>query len=290
MAKHSREGAQPRALQVARLPMCSCTARPAGGGVFSSCCPRLLTRLLPAEYVGPTDQAICRWRGPYGREHLLSDDEEELNAIGTHFRDRNEEADNEANTVDENAVNEEATNGIGDNEADGADESETEGNEACSVDLSTSEETDYLGSLDVGSYEIDSDGDFVSRKTTKNKRANYKFVGKYFISKIRIVHKLRLVDMMRLGREELNVELNKQLCSRANKWAEEKIKGNITHEFNRLFDYVLALRTADPNGSFDFVVQRPTAADIPKFRRLYVCFGALKVGFKRYCRPVIGVN
>ncbi|KAL4379491.1 hypothetical protein GQ457_02G021020 [Hibiscus cannabinus] len=219
--------------------------------------------------------------------------------------DRDEEADNEANTTDENAVNEEATDGIGDNEADGADESETEGNEASLVGLSTSEETDYLGSSDVGSYEIDSYGYFVSRKTTKlffdsstseprfglgcpfvvhaswdkfdccfkvktlitdhncsvtlkNKRANYKFVGKHFISKIRIVPKLRLADMMRLGREELNLELNKQLCSRANKWAEEKKKGNITHEFNRLFDYVLALRTADPNGSFDLVVQRPT--------------------------------
>ncbi|KAK8579729.1 hypothetical protein V6N12_070039 [Hibiscus sabdariffa] len=118
---------------------------------------------------------------------------------------------------------------------------------------------------DVGSYKIDSYGDFVSRKTTK----------------IRIVPKLRLVDMTRLGREELNVELNKQLCSRAMKWAEEKIKGNITHELNRLFDYVLASRSAEPNGSFGLVVERPTAANIPKFRRLYVCFGALKEEFKR---------
>ncbi|KAK8672724.1 hypothetical protein V6N13_111088 [Hibiscus sabdariffa] len=345
-----------------------------------------------------------------GREHLLSDDDEELNAIGTHFRvvkkkirnktvqaadleppfilgsvveneiqDTNEEAGNEANRADENVLNENEAGGIGDNEANGADEREIQGNEASLVGLSTGEETDYLGSSDVGSYETDSDGDFVSRKTTKvffdsstseprfelgmifengnqfkdalyayavahrfdfkfvcnrkekvrvvckgkgcpfvvhaswdksdscfkvktlvtdhscsvtfkNKRANYKFVGKHFISKIRIVPQLRLLDMMRLGREELNVELNKQLCSRAKKWAEEKIKGNISHEFNKLFDYVLALRIADPDGSFDLVVERPTATDIPKFRRFYVCFGALKEGFKRYCRPVIGVD
>ncbi|KAK9037511.1 hypothetical protein V6N11_022420 [Hibiscus sabdariffa] len=325
-----------------------------------------------------------------GREHLLSDDDEELNAIGTHFRvvkkkirnktvqaadleppfilgsvveneiqDTNEEAGNEANRADENVLNENEAGGIGDNEANGADEREIQGNEASLVGLSTGEETDYLGSSDVGSYETDSDGDFVSRKTTKvffdsstseprfelgmifengnqfkdalyayavahrfdfkfvcnrkekvrvvckgkgcpfvvhaswdksdscfkvktlvtdhscsvtfkNKRANYKFVGKHFISKIRIVPQLRLLDMMRLGREELNVELNKQLCSRAKKWAEEKIKGNISHEFNKLFDYVLALRIADPDGSFDLVVERPTATDIPKFRRFYV--------------------
>ncbi|KAL4348394.1 hypothetical protein GQ457_17G012510 [Hibiscus cannabinus] len=294
---------------------------------------------------------------------------------------RNAEVENEANRnrPAESGVNEKEAAGNGENETDGADENDTEENEVSPVGLSTGEETDYLGSSDVGSYETDEDGDFVSRKTSKvffdsstseprfelgmifengkqfkdalyayvvahrfdflfvsnrkekvrvvckgkgcpfvvhaswdksdscfkiktlvtdhncsvtfkNKRANYKFVGKHFISKIRIVPKLRLVDMIRLGREELNVELNKQLCNRAKKWAEEKIKGNIIHEFNRLFDYVLALRTADPDGSFDLVVERPTAVDIPKFRRLYVCFGALKEGFKRYCRHVIGVD
>ncbi|KAK9000929.1 hypothetical protein V6N11_082725 [Hibiscus sabdariffa] len=105
-----------------------------------------------------------------GREHLLSDDDdEELNAIGTQndIQDTNEEAENEANRADENAVNENKADGIGDNEADVANESEIEGNEASSVGLSTGEETDYLGSSDVGSYEIDSDGDYVSRKNTK---------------------------------------------------------------------------------------------------------------------------
>ncbi|KAK9041614.1 hypothetical protein V6N11_016706 [Hibiscus sabdariffa] len=261
-----------------------------------------------------------------GREHLLSDDDEELNAIGTHFRvvkkkirnktvqaadleppfilgsvveneiqDPNEEAGNEANRADENVLNENEAGGIGDNEANGADEREIQGNEASLVGLSTGEETDYLGSSDVGSYETDSDGDFVSRKTTKVffdsstseprfelgmifengnqfKDALYAYAvaHRFDFNKIRIVPQLRLLDMMRLGMEELNVELNKQLCSRAKKWAEEKIKGNISHEFNKLFDYVLALRIADPDGSFDLVVERPTATDIPKFRRFYV--------------------
>ncbi|KAL4324171.1 hypothetical protein GQ457_11G022940 [Hibiscus cannabinus] len=350
-----------------------------------------------------------------GRDQLLSDDDEEVNAIGAHFRvvkkkirnktvlatdlqpplnlsfvvenendARNAEVENEANRnrPAESGVNEKEAYGIGENETYGADENDTEENEVSSVGLSTCEETDYLGSSDVGSYETDKDGDFVSMKTSKvffdsstseprfelgmifengkqfkdalyayvvahrfdflfvsnrkekvrvvckgkgcpfvvhaswdksdscfkiktlvtdhncsvtfkNKRANYKFVGKHFISKIRIVPKLRLVDMIRLGREELNVELNKQLCCRAKKWAEEKIKGNIIHEFNRLFDYVLALRTVDPDGSFDLVVERPTAVDIPKFRRLYayVCQlekdhkgGGLQLLFWNYCK------
>ncbi|KAL4335024.1 hypothetical protein GQ457_07G004420 [Hibiscus cannabinus] len=271
-----------------------------------------------------------------GRDQLLSDDDEEVNAIGAHFRVVKKKIRNKTvQAADlEPPLN---LNGNGEDETDGADENDTEENEVSSVGLSTGEETDYLGSSDVGSYETDKDGDFVSRKTSKvffdsstseprfelgmifengkqfkdalyaydvahrfdflfvsnrkekvrvvckgkgcpfvvhaswdksdccfkiktlvtdhncsvtfkNKRAKYKFVGKHFISKIRIVPKLRL------------------------------------------FDYVLALRTADPDGSFDLVVERPTVIDIPKFRRLYVCFGALKEGFKRYCRHVIGVD
>ncbi|KAL4353908.1 hypothetical protein GQ457_06G029520 [Hibiscus cannabinus] len=272
-----------------------------------------------------------------GRNELLSDDDEEVNAIGAHFRvvkkkirnktvqaadlepplnlsfvvendndARNAEVENEANR---NRPAESEVAGNGENETDGADENDTEENEMkmgilFPGRLLRKEKVRVVckgkGCPFVVHASWDKSDSCFKIKTLvtdhncsvtfKNKRANYKFVGKHFINKIRIVPKPRLVDMIRLGREELNVELNKQLCSRVKKWAEEKIKGNIIHEFNRLFDYILALRTADPDGSFDLVVERPTAVDIPKFRRLYVCFGALKEGFKRYCRHVIGVD
>ncbi|KAK9006635.1 hypothetical protein V6N11_018970 [Hibiscus sabdariffa] len=81
--------------------------------------------------------------------------------------------------------------------------------------------------------------------TFKNSRTNFKFLGKHFISKLRILPTLRSVQMIKLGREELNVELNKKLCFRARKWALEKIRGSVVHEFHRLWDYVNTLRAAD---------------------------------------------
>ncbi|KAK8683081.1 hypothetical protein V6N13_039149 [Hibiscus sabdariffa] len=84
--------------------------------------------------------------------------------------------------------------------------------------------------------------------TFKNSRANFKFVGKHFISKLRILLTLRL------------------------------------------WDYVNTLRAADVRGTFDLVVERPNVTDIPKFRRIYVCFSALREGFKMYCRPVVGLD
>ncbi|KAK9008243.1 hypothetical protein V6N11_075145 [Hibiscus sabdariffa] len=150
------------------------------------------------------------------------------------------------------------------------------------------QDTDYLASDDVGSYETDSDGEVVCKKTnrfdykyTKNEkdriRAKCKGVGCPFmiylgkgadgIYQIKIMPKLRLIDMMALGKEEIKVELTKNVCSRARKWAVNQIRGSVKKEFNRLYDYVFALREADPTGTFDLVVERPTPNDTPIFRR-----------------------
>ncbi|KAL4291119.1 hypothetical protein GQ457_14G002270 [Hibiscus cannabinus] len=146
----------------------------------------------------------------------------------------------------------------------------------------------YLGKGIDGIYHIKT---LVSKHscsvTFKNKRADYKFVGKHFVNKLKIMPKLRLTDMMALGKEEIKVELTKNVCSRARKWAVNQIRGNVKKEFNRLYDYVFALREADPTGTFDLVVKRHTPNDTPIFRRLYVCFTGLKEGFIRYCRPVL---
>ncbi|KAK8669899.1 hypothetical protein V6N13_104667 [Hibiscus sabdariffa] len=284
--------------------------------------------------------------------HLLSDDDDddEITSI-------KELGSKQLNEVDENETNgyENARDEVDGNEADGNEEAREE-NEADLVGLCSGEETKYLDSLDAGSYEIDLDGDVISKKTGqfkdalyayavghrfdfkfvsnkkekvrvvckgkgcsfvvhasrdksdgcfrvktlatnhncsvtfKNSRANYRFVRKHFIRKLRILPILRLVQMIKLVREELNVELNKKLCFRAKKWALEKIRGSVVHEFHRLWDYINALRAVDVGGNFDLAVERPNATGTPKFRRIYVCFSALRECFTMYRRPVVGLD
>ncbi|KAK9006756.1 hypothetical protein V6N11_019090 [Hibiscus sabdariffa] len=191
-----------------------------------------------------------------------------------------------------------------------------------------SSDIDYIESDDPGSYETDSEGELCVKKGKKLffddkaevprielgmifenskqfkealgvyavakrfdfRRANYRFVGKHFLSKLKILPNLKLKDMMRLAKDELKVELNKNLCQRTRVWANQKIRGRLEDEFNKLFDYVYTLREADPNGTFDLFVQRPTPSANPIFKRLYVCFGGLKEGFKKHCRPVLSLD
>ncbi|KAL4346269.1 hypothetical protein GQ457_17G011300 [Hibiscus cannabinus] len=94
--------------------------------------------------------------------------------------------------------------------------------------------------------------------TFKNSKANYKFIGKHFLGKLRIIAKLTLQEMQRLAREELNVVVPINLCCKARLLAKEEINGRVKYEFDRLVDYAEALRQADPNCNVDLMVVRPT--------------------------------
>ncbi|KAK8489585.1 hypothetical protein V6N11_037070 [Hibiscus sabdariffa] len=114
--------------------------------------------------------------------------------------------------------------------------------------------------------------------TFKNTRASYKYVGKHFLSKLRVLPKLKLTEMQKLGKEELKVDLSRGTCSRARRWALEESNGRVLYEFTRLFDYAYALRQANPTSNIELMVERPTPFETPKFRRFYVGFTALREG------------
>ncbi|KAE8697791.1 hypothetical protein F3Y22_tig00110610pilonHSYRG00387 [Hibiscus syriacus] len=155
----------------------------------------------------------------------LIDDDDEINSIRNNFKLMKRKIKNSTVTISDlevvnkgvGEVNEDSGNvdlGATDHDEEGTGLGSAKVNEANLLGGENSEEDIvYMHSSDVGSYETDSNGDFVSKD-----------------------------------------------------W------------------------TADPDGAFDLVVVRPTPVENPKFRRLYVCFGALKECFKKYCRVVIGID
>ncbi|KAL4304604.1 hypothetical protein GQ457_10G021840 [Hibiscus cannabinus] len=137
--------------------------------------------------------------------------------------------------------------------------------------LGGGEETDYLDSSDAGSYETDSNGGIICKKSAhsfdfrfvSNRKEKIRVVckanecpflihtswdksnGCYKIKTLVIEHQCSItfknkranykliVEMQNLGREELKVELQKHTCIKARKWALEKIRGSVVLEFNR---------------------------------------------------------
>ncbi|KAL4387627.1 hypothetical protein GQ457_09G021940 [Hibiscus cannabinus] len=126
--------------------------------------------------------------------------------------------------------------------------------------------------------------------TFKNSKANYKFIGKHLLGKLRVIPKLTLQEMQRLTKEELHVDVPINLYSKAMMWAKDEINGRFTYEFDRLFDYAAALRQVDPNCNVDLMVVRPTLNHHKIFKRIYICIGATKEGFRKYCRPIVNLD
>ncbi|KAH1055874.1 hypothetical protein J1N35_033939 [Gossypium stocksii] len=57
-----------------------------------------------------------------------------------------------------------------------------------------------------------------------------------------------------------------------------------------LWDYVDELRLKNPRNTINMAVNRVTPESLPHFKRFYVCFGALKRGWKEGCRPTLGLD
>ncbi|KAG8482985.1 hypothetical protein CXB51_021915 [Gossypium anomalum] len=92
--------------------------------------------------------------------------------------------------------------------------------------------------------------------TFKNEKASYKFVGEHFLSKIRVIPKLKLTEMYKLAKEELKVDLSRGTYSTARRWALDEINGRVSYDFNRLWDYANALRKGRFKGELLSAVDR----------------------------------
>ncbi|KAL0402558.1 UNVERIFIED_CONTAM: hypothetical protein Slati_4285700 [Sesamum latifolium] len=85
---------------------------------------------------------------------------------------------------------------------------------------------------------------------------------------------------------ELRVNMSRQQAYRAKKVALKEIEG--APEWQYIVDYSEEIRRINPRSTV--VVGAEDNMRESRFSRSYVCFGALKRGFKAGCRPIIGVD
>ncbi|KAL4333446.1 hypothetical protein GQ457_07G006750 [Hibiscus cannabinus] len=150
-------------------------------------------------------------------------------------------------------------------------------------------ESDYLDSSDAGSYESDSDGEILFKKSSKvffdASSAEPRFeVGMIFESPKQFKEALYAYAVAQ--RFDFKFLKNEKERTRA----KCKARG-CPFRIYAFFDKGDgSLRDANPSSSFELKVERPTPYVIPRFRRLYVCFSTLKEAFRTYCRPVLSLD
>ncbi|XP_058223113.1 uncharacterized protein LOC131332829 [Rhododendron vialii] len=78
---------------------------------------------------------------------------------------------------------------------------------------------------------------------------------------------------------------------RARKKALEVVQGKVAKQYGQLWGYMEEIKNSNPGTTIKIQV-KPVAGfeAIAKFKRLYICWGALKRGFQMRCRPIIGLD
>ncbi|GJY25091.1 hypothetical protein Tco_0399817 [Tanacetum coccineum] len=79
---------------------------------------------------------------------------------------------------------------------------------------------------------------------------------------------------------------------RAKAKAEREIRVDHILQYSMLRDYVVELQSTNPNTNVKITVERNTDPSLPTrmFQRIYVCLGALKLGFKACIRDLLGLD
>ncbi|GKB83676.1 heat stress transcription factor B-4-like protein [Tanacetum coccineum] len=91
---------------------------------------------------------------------------------------------------------------------------------------------------------------------------------------------------------ELEVQISMSKAFRAKAKAKREIRGDHVLQYSMLKDYVVELQSTNPNTTVKIVVKRNTDPSFPTrvFQRIFVCLGALKLGFRPRRRDLLGLD
>ncbi|KAK9945307.1 hypothetical protein M0R45_010828 [Rubus argutus] len=118
----------------------------------------------------------------------------------------------------------------------------------------------------------------------RNKHVTYKYIAKKWLDRFRDDPKLSLKTLKSTVRREIEVDVSHGQCTRGRQEAIKMIEGSYKEQYSRIWEYCAEVRQTNKYSSM-FVRANP-----PYFQRLFVCLEACKNGFKKGCRPIIGVD
>ncbi|GJU77103.1 heat stress transcription factor B-4-like protein [Tanacetum coccineum] len=94
------------------------------------------------------------------------------------------------------------------------------------------------------------------------------------------------------GSSGLKVQISMSKAFRAKAKAEREIRGDHVLQYSILRDYVVELQSTNPHTTVKILVERNIDPYLPTrvFQRIYICLGALKLGFRACRRDLLGLN
>ncbi|XP_059315684.1 uncharacterized protein LOC132066380 [Lycium ferocissimum] len=125
----------------------------------------------------------------------------------------------------------------------------------------------------------------------KNRRATQQALAHYFKKNVQNNHKYKLKDMRRDLDDQFKLNISASKMKKVKRIVLEKLDGSYIDDFNRLEAYAQELRDSNPGTDVMINISKKALEQGKRrFLRMYVCFQALKSGWRGGLRPFIGLD
>ncbi|XP_027166681.1 uncharacterized protein LOC113766716 [Coffea eugenioides] len=127
-------------------------------------------------------------------------------------------------------------------------------------------------------------------RTFYHKQANLGFLSRHYMEFLKLNKSMTIAQFKEKVHLELNVNITKHQASKTFMRAKLLIHGSYKNQYRKLWDYCEELLTCNLGKTVHMETSNDEISGKERFLRLYICFEALKRGFKIGCRHVIGVD
>lgn len=127
-------------------------------------------------------------------------------------------------------------------------------------------------------------------RTLKTKMAKAKDLAKHFRKRVHEKPFYKVIDLIADAQKEFNLQVKWGKCVRAKNMIVEELEGNFKEEYGQVLAYDKYLEKVNPNNTVKVKCTRAGEGEPLKFQRMYFGLGVLKEGWKKGCRPVIGID
>ncbi|XP_039155563.1 uncharacterized protein LOC120287001 [Eucalyptus grandis] len=116
------------------------------------------------------------------------------------------------------------------------------------------------------------------------------YMAKHYLSLWRAAPSMKLQEFKRIVREQMSLDVTISQCRRTKEKVIARLNGTYSYEFSRLWNYCEEILHRNPRNTVKVKFLRESPNSRPIFQRIYVCFDAVRNGFLKGCRPLIGLD
>ncbi|XP_028944722.2 uncharacterized protein [Malus domestica] len=121
-----------------------------------------------------------------------------------------------------------------------------------------------------------------------SKFATSSWLADRFDEELRSKPDMSVTGFMELVRKHYGIDITKNQVYKAKRIAKKVTEGSIDEQYAKLWDYLEELKVRNPGSTI--TVKTDFQGENPVFKRLYICFAALKKGFQEGCRSIVGFD